>query len=357
MATHIDAMVAGLIDSGDLTDPAWADAMRRVPRHAFIPERASVGDHIIDRLDDPEGWLAACYADQAIVTQVDDGRPGGPGIATSSASAPSVVAWMLDALDVQDEERILEIGTGTGWNAGLLCARVGSGNVTTVEIDQAIANTARLALHRQGWTPTVACTDGADGFPISAPYHRVISTCSVRSVPAAWLNQTVAGGRIVTPWTPGDGAGALLTLDVYDRHAEGRCGAELSFMEMRGQRARLSPPPGHGEDPGYRTVTAVDPEQVLWGDAAFAMRVRLPGVRFGMGADHMWVGAGASWARVNLDDGRVEAAGGLWDRVEEAWAWWQANGRPGSDRFGLTVDGTGQFVWLDNPRNVVVNPR
>ena len=84
----------------------------------------------LHRGDDPDRWLELTYThDDAVVTQIDDGHPSGPGLAgamqTSSASAPDIVAIMLAALDAHEGHRVLEIGTGTGYNAALLAHRLG----------------------------------------------------------------------------------------------------------------------------------------------------------------------------------------------------------------------------------------
>lgn len=125
------------------------------------------------------------------------------GVPTSSSSAPSVVAAMLDALDVQPGQQVLEIGTGTGWNAALLCELVGDADrVTTIEVDPVVAAQARKTLGAAGYEVRVVVGDGAEGFPALAPYDRIIATCAVWEVPHAWLTQVRDGGIIVTPWSP-----------------------------------------------------------------------------------------------------------------------------------------------------------
>jgi len=143
-------MVAGLVATGAL-DETWRAAFEQVPRHLFIPEviwlldrRAGGRLRPLRRDDDQARWLELAYRDAPVDTQVDDGRPalGGGWEVTSSASQPTVMAHMLAALDPQPGERILEIGTGTGYNAGLLAHRVGPENVTTIEIDPEVAEHA-----------------------------------------------------------------------------------------------------------------------------------------------------------------------------------------------------------------------
>lgn len=88
---------------------------------------------------------------------------------TSSASKPDLVLSMLAALDVHDGHTVLEIGTGSGYNAALLAARLGAPSVTTVEIDPGLATSARAALVASGFPVTVLTGDGTQGYPANAP--------------------------------------------------------------------------------------------------------------------------------------------------------------------------------------------
>ncbi|MEU6942781.1 methyltransferase, partial [Streptomyces rubiginosohelvolus] len=91
---------------------------------------------------DRGGWLRHAYADTAVVTQVNDGAAAGAAgerWASCSASAPSIVFRMLDMLDLRAGHRVLEIGTGTGWNAALVAHRLGAGRVVSVEVDPVLA--------------------------------------------------------------------------------------------------------------------------------------------------------------------------------------------------------------------------
>lgn len=125
-------------------------AFAAVDRAAFVPDQIWVGgdartdDEAIDRASRPEAWDKAVYdAELPIVTQFDDGQVTWPQIGhrpTCSASAPTVVAGMLRALDPQPGDHVLEIGTGTGYNAALLSEIVGTcGEVVTAEVDRTLA--------------------------------------------------------------------------------------------------------------------------------------------------------------------------------------------------------------------------
>jgi protein-L-isoaspartate O-methyltransferase len=205
-AGAVPAAARRLADSGELA-PAWSDAFAAVPRHQFIPDTIWIthGAELIPlhRAENPQEWMRRACGPAAVITQVDDGHPAGPGrrgrSITSSASQPNVVAGMLDALDVQPGMRVLEIGTGTGYNAALLAHRLGSAAVTSVEIDPDLAEQARRALTTSGYPLAVTTADGARGYPPHAPYDRIMATAAVHQVPYPWIAQTRPGGKILTP--------------------------------------------------------------------------------------------------------------------------------------------------------------
>jgi protein-L-isoaspartate(D-aspartate) O-methyltransferase len=190
-------------------------------------------------------------ADDAVVTQTafDSSIPAeyhnaanGAGVeAISSNSAPHLVRRMLETLDLRSGMTVLEIGTGTGWNAALLARLTGASNVTTVEIDPELAERARAALKRVGCPVEVITGDGELGYPANAPYDRVICTAAVSSLPYAWVEQTRAGGIILAPWGPIHPDWPLCRLVVNaDGTAHGRFTAPSWFMPLRGQRPAKS---------------------------------------------------------------------------------------------------------------------
>ncbi len=125
--------------------------------------------------------------------------------------------------------------TRTGYNAALLAHRLGAQNVTTIEVDAAQAARAGGALADAGYAGvTVVTGDGAHGYPPRAPYDRILSTAAVGQVPAAWVEQTRPGGRVVTPWGTAYLNGALLALTVgADNTATGRLVDNVAFMCCR----------------------------------------------------------------------------------------------------------------------------
>ncbi|QFZ17722.1 methyltransferase, FxLD system [Saccharothrix syringae] len=174
------AMVDRIKAAGHARTAAVEQALREVPRHRFVPA----------------AQLTDAYANQAVIT-----KRAADGAALSCASVPTVVAMMLDQLDVQPGHRILEIGAGTGYNAALLATLTGpTGHVTTVDIDPEVTAGARAGLDVTGFADVEVITaDGSLGAPGNAPYDRIIVTVGAFDIPPAWREQLVPGGRLVVP--------------------------------------------------------------------------------------------------------------------------------------------------------------
>jgi protein-L-isoaspartate O-methyltransferase len=321
---------------------------------------------VVERAREPEEWRARVDTDEALVTQLDDGRAGGPGVATSSASMPSLVGRMLAASDARAGHRVLEIGTGTGWSTALLCARVGDAGVVSVEVDEAVAARAARALAAAGWAPRLRVGDGCAGWAQGGPWDRVISTAAVAEVPYAWVEQATPGAVIVTPFgTPFCNAGLLrLRVDGTGGAASGRFVGSVSFMWVRGQRPRGAASADPAQEATYGASNLAPADVLASVHAAFAVGLRVPGARYrevwntadrrGTRRLELWDGAGSraevSWHGWGRGDGvRQSGPRRLWDEVGAAYAWWEARGRPEVTRFGVTRDADGQRVWLDEP--------
>ncbi|MFV2177097.1 protein-L-isoaspartate O-methyltransferase [Actinomadura sp. LOL_016] len=133
--------------------------------------------------------------------------------------------------------RVLEIGTGTGYNAAVLARIVGARNVISVEMDPVAASLAREALASVGLLVEVVTGDGEAGHPPGAPYERIVATASAHTVPYAWVRQVRPGGLIVVPLGPTvhpDWPLAVLRVR-DDGTARGRCVGPAPFMPLRAQ--------------------------------------------------------------------------------------------------------------------------
>ena len=223
---------------GMLRSPQWEQVFRRTWRHPYVP--CYYLDHgagpLISFADEQHRsqWLAAVYSDQSLVTKMVPTPTRKAGWYTSSSTMPSLMLTMLQALDLTDGARVLEIGTGSGYQAAMLCERLGSDSVLSIDIDPELVELARARLAAGGYIPILAAVDGAGGYPDHAPYDRIIATCSVPAIPLAWLEQVVPSGIIMAD-VRGPLGGTVVRLSATgDGTATGRfLPRYLSFMIMR----------------------------------------------------------------------------------------------------------------------------
>lgn len=361
-----------LTADGALRTPQWREVFLRTWRHPYVPSYyPELGAPCLICIDSQrrDEWLNAVYSDQTLITKVEHLphsralRPGAYPVFTSSSTLPSLVLTMLEALEITDNCRVLEIGTGSGYNAALLCARLGSDQVTSVDIDPELVELATERLAANGHTPTLATADGAGGYPGEVPYHRIVATCSVPAVPSDWLTQVTPGGMIMVD-VRGQIGGNIVRLAVND---DGTAAGHFlpdygSFMPLRHTLA-LPPrrPVWCTDDEPVESISQVDPLALQYGSAfGFVAQWHLPDVTW-----HSATEDGQAGVYLRAQDGSrasiyatstrggfpVRQAGPrpLWDRVEQAHTFWRQAGCPPSDRFGITASATKQYVWYDHP--------
>ena len=164
-------MVDDQLAGRDIKDPRVLDAMRRVPRHEFVPET----------------FRSSAYDDSPL-----------PIGYNQTISQPYIVAYMTEALALQPTHKVLEIGTGSGYQAAVLgeLAR----DVYTIEIVEPLAATARETLKRLGYKNVhVRTGNGYLGWPDQAPFDRVMVTAAPDAIPPALIEQLAIGGLMAIP--------------------------------------------------------------------------------------------------------------------------------------------------------------
>ena len=166
-----DRMVETQIAARGITDARVLSAMRKVPRHLFVPEELR----------------AAAYGDHPL--------PIGHG---QTISQPYIVAMMTSLLQIQPDERVLEIGTGSGYQAAIL--GILAKEVISLERIPEVARLAQKNLAVSGTRAVRVITgDGTRGYPERAPYDGVLITAATPSVPPPLIDQLAEGGRLVAP--------------------------------------------------------------------------------------------------------------------------------------------------------------
>ncbi|GAA1029357.1 MULTISPECIES: methyltransferase domain-containing protein [Amycolatopsis] len=363
LAADLNAdLIESLKNSGNLSAGAWRAAFEGIPRHLFAPRFTlpdNLGGLVLDVEDSGrrEEWLKAVYQDEALLTIFDE-----RDMVTTSCSAPSVVAMMLESSQTTDGDAVLEVGTGTGWTAGLLSHRLGPAAVTSVDIDPRCVAEARERLDRLGLDPMLVVSDGYLGYPARAQYARIIATASLRKVPSAWLTQVRPGGTILADLR-GDFAGNLARLTVNrDGSANGRfLPKRVNFMPLRSKEERFHELPELASRavsaPGQHRQTGLAPSTLRTWDFAFLAQLSMPGTRAGrvriQGGPMYYCLTDPqteSWARVDADTDEAErevTQGGdrrLWDELETAHELWTRLDQPSPADFAITVSADSEQV-------------
>lgn len=197
--TERDRMVDQYIIPRGVKDPAVIEAMRRVPRHRFVPAKYSVFAYI-------DGPLPIGYS--------------------QTISQPSLVANMTEELKLKKTDKVLEIGTGSGYQAAILAELVDK--VLTIEIVEPLARQAERTLAELGYKNVrVRAGDGYLGWPEEAPFNAIIVTAASEHVPQPLLDQLAVGSRLILPV-----GRDIQTLELYHRTAEGYQRKTLTFVRF-----------------------------------------------------------------------------------------------------------------------------
>jgi protein-L-isoaspartate(D-aspartate) O-methyltransferase len=199
-------MVTKQIENRGIRDPRLLAAMRHVPRHEFVPEE----------------YRESAYED----------RPLGIGHG-QTISQPYIVAFMTEQVAPKQSDRILEVGTGSGYQAAILSKLVS--DVFSIEIVPELAESAGKTLKRLGFTNVrTKAGDGYQGWPEHAPFDAIIVTCAPDHVPDPLINQLKEGGRLIIP--VGDaGDQALYLLEKRNGKIERRSVLPVRFVPMTGK--------------------------------------------------------------------------------------------------------------------------
>jgi protein-L-isoaspartate(D-aspartate) O-methyltransferase len=213
-----EGLIAHLERTRVLRDPRIAAALRAVDRHRFVPTSA------------PE----EAYEDKALAVKERD------GFVISSISQPSMIVHMLELLDVRSGDRVLEIGTGTGYNAALLAQLTGAGNVVSVEIERDLIEIARGALDEQGYQ-NVMLVHAEELTGVQRPFDRIIVTARSNDIDPNWWRLLAPGGRIVVPLDIGYGGERAIGFVREGVRLQSIGSYACAFVELRGGKDERDP--------------------------------------------------------------------------------------------------------------------
>ncbi|WP_030454713.1 methyltransferase domain-containing protein [Herbidospora cretacea] len=187
----------------------WREAVAGTPRHLLVPawwRPGADGWTACRGSSDEQAWLRHAYADQTLVTRIgelhaDDAAHGqaAHGRPTSSSTLPELVLNMFRHARIGTGDRVLDVGTGSGYGAALLCGLLGDERVTTIDVERRLVDVAAERLAALGHRPRMVNADATA--PLPGEYDRIVATVAVRPIPAAWLAALPTGGRFATTIT------------------------------------------------------------------------------------------------------------------------------------------------------------
>jgi protein-L-isoaspartate(D-aspartate) O-methyltransferase len=202
-----ERMVHEQLENRDVKDPRVLAAMRKVPRHEFVPS----------------DLVNAAYEDNPL-----------PLILGQTISQPYIVGYMTQALTLRGDERVLEIGTGSGYQAAVLAELVSE--VYTIEILPELASHAKATLDALGYKNIhVRCGDGYIGWPDAAPFDRIIVTAAPTHIPQPLVDQLKPGGKMIIP--VGQLEQELVLVEKTDKGISRRSTIPVRFVPMTGRAA------------------------------------------------------------------------------------------------------------------------
>ncbi|MGB8346250.1 MAG: methyltransferase domain-containing protein [Ktedonobacteraceae bacterium] len=371
-----ERFVERLEANGDITSKRVREAFLAVPRHLFFKyyyRRQQNGWEYCPR-EETDSWYETIYSDEGLISLLDD-----DGHILSCGSQPAVMAWMLEALDVRPGQRVLEIGTGTGYNAALLAYLTGDPRlVTTIDIEaQTIAAAASAIGQAVGPGMTVVVGDGREGYAANAPYDRIIVTGGYPTVPLAWKEQLAQNGILACVIEPGlmSGAvtGGVLRAVKEGSRLSGHVVRRATFMLLHAggiaQQSRRYPrlenmlltiPARSSESPLF------DPSALSSPDFMFLLYYDLPDFywyvrREGSGMAKVYaLRSHPEAALVIAPDGeQMELRGDerqariFWNHLLRAYSFWLHLGRPGITDYKFEMPGEEGFLSITMPTGTV----
>ena len=224
---YIESFIRELEQKGAFTAPWLQEAVRAVSRHHFIERYYDDKGGLVD-FDGSEDQLKLIYSDSVLTLRQPPNH--------SSASQPCLVMRMLADLDVQPGRKVLEIGTGSGWNAGLLSFGVGDGRlVYSVDAQPDLVEGAGTHLRSAGVEGVnLRAGDGGFGWPEAAPFDRIVATVGCPDIPRAWHEQLAEDGILLVPLKTAGIGDPLIRLRKQDDRMVGRFSRWSWFKTLQG---------------------------------------------------------------------------------------------------------------------------
>jgi protein-L-isoaspartate(D-aspartate) O-methyltransferase len=344
---HAQRLVAELRAQGLVIDTNTEQAFLTTPRHLFVPSFVDYQSGAIHQQpsSDPalEMWLSTVYSEAALVVALDErGKP------RSSSTSPRIMALMLDQLALLPGATVLEVGTGTGYNAALLGRLVGdAGSVHTIEIDDELAREAAQRLQAAG-CHNVIVHHGDATRPLSSPswFERVIVTAGFRHIASAWWERLVDGGILVGNLRGSLAGGVAVVRRGGRGYGRGHFldTANVGFTPLIGDE-RKGTPACEPADPAWRVTSEVEATYLDISQAGFRflLQLELPGAEVSVhttpDGTTVKLREAVSGGFLEFDQAKmVRGSTSLYEALRTSFQLWTDLGRPQLHQFEIEME-------------------
>ncbi|MFJ6657955.1 protein-L-isoaspartate(D-aspartate) O-methyltransferase [Streptomyces sp. NPDC091377] len=359
-------LAAELKATGDLTARSLIDAVSATPRHLFVPryfQNSGGAPTLWQERTEPDGesWLRPIYSNTTLVTALDQAEQvtnGWHGIPTSSSTQPSLTCRMVEALDVRSDDRVLDGGLGTGYQAALIASQLRHGSQLTA-CDLSGTSEAGKRLVQLGHDVDVLPAD-ATSQAFNKKFDKAIFSFGLPRITDTIRSAMAPGGHLIAN-VLGPLSAALVLLEADgDGNLNGPFlqGGGLFMPARHKDRDPVSLP---AQVPASQGLTDIPVETFDNYQFKFLLAAHLPGVNLQYGTEE-----GQSTRRLVMPDGRWcelayrdasprepryygQGAPEIWKTLRWAWQWWTKRGMPRWERFGLTVTDAGHRLWYQSP--------
>jgi len=228
-------MIKEVKKKGFLKNTEYEKAFLSTPRHIFIPsvydiEKQEWKKFDVDYSKPQEEILKKIYVDRPLVITIKEED------VLSTSSQPTVMAMMIEEAKLKNGDKVLEVGTGSGYNASVISKIIGdNGKVITIELEKKVYELSKTNLKRSGIKNIeIYCADGGLGYPKEAPFDKIIVTTSSSDITEEWIRQLNIGGILVLPLVT-RGIEAIVSLRKEDdKLLKGDIKYYVRFLTMRG---------------------------------------------------------------------------------------------------------------------------
>lgn len=333
-------------------DQSIFDAFRAIPRHVFVPsfyddlagDKHTAWREVSSEMNRDE-WLQLVYSDRPLTISLD-----AHNYPDSSSSQPSLMAQMQESAKLERGSRVLEIGTGTGYNAALLAHIAGPSNIVTIDINKTLVDAAQQRIRSVVGPDVTALHADGRNLPDIGSFNAIIVTGAHETIESSWIRALAPGGRLVTNWAGKLGAKVMIEATKIGDGLQGNVcsygGYFMSLHDGEGVDYRILP-----REKGLDVIAESAFQQPFNDeDFRFFLQINTPSLRYSTytlktSGNKMYVLHDASHREVQIYPDKVKGDASLWKEISCLHERFDQLHRPHRQHFTFTAGFDGSMAF------------